>query len=131
MAFDRDIVEGKISAIAVPILDHMIKILMFDDPINYEKHVDDINKWILKKVQHPIISGGKRPKPKDYYAWLFGETITSLEDLDRWVDIGLKKYHKLPRLRKSSEVYNILRQVYTNLSKDLSINKFKNIKNYL
>lgn len=130
MTAKRKDTEGVITALSHPILEHIIKILVFDNKQDYNKHLVDLTNWLLY-VQRLKMKGNKRPKQKDYYMWLFKETIESVKVVDTWIENGMTDLHKYNRLRSSDEVYKIMTNMFNKISKDMSINNFKNIRDYL
>jgi hypothetical protein len=130
MSFPRKDVESEITALSHPILEHVIKILTFDNQLDYKKHIVDMTNWLLY-VQRLKIKGNKRPKQKNYYMWLFKETIESVKVVDTWIEYGMTDLHKYQRLRKSDEVYEVMTDMFKRISKDMSVNNFKTIVDYL
>lgn len=130
MSFHRKDAEGEITALSKPVIEHVVKILTYEDEINYNKHINDINSW-LYDIQNILIKKGRRPKQKDYYMWMFDEKIESLSDIELLINIKLIEYHKLKRIRTTREIYDVMKNIYSRLSADLSVKAFKTIKDYL
>lgn len=128
-AFRRQEVESQITNLAHPVIEHLIKVLKWDDPINYNKHIGDINEWMYK-IQRYKLKGNKKPYQCDYFQWMYTDWVTDADTISLWIR-GLHRYSKLLVLRTDEEVYNIIRSILYQISYDLPINKYTTILNYL
>lgn len=126
-AFSRSQYEDKITNLAEPIFQHLIKILKWDDPANYNKHIKDINGWLI-----PIkdMKTKFKQKPGDIERWLFLEAFTQ-ESVDLRIDVVLEDYHGLPEKMTNQQVFAKLKLIYRAIDADLLSGSFKNVKNYL
>lgn len=131
MAFSRSNAESKITSLGIQVLLHLIKILKWNDIINYNKHIADINSWIFQIQIIKIKPRNKRFNSNQYYEFMFHEHIEQLSDLDNMIKFGLQHYHNLPVLKTNDKLFENLKIIYTNLSNDISENKFKGIEYYL
>lgn len=129
MAFSRKEVESRITDLSDPVVEHLIKILKWDDKMNYQKHCRDIDTWIMK-IQRLQISGSKRPKQRDYYQWMCLDILQNITNVCRWIRV-LYKYHQLKVIRTDEEVFNQIEIILSKISVDLAHNKFETIEDYL
>lgn len=131
MAFERDKAETRVTELGLPILYHLIKILKWEDPLNYDKHISDINNWLFDVQDVVIKPKGKRFKPDQYFSFLFEEQIESVIDVTKKINGKLQPYHNLREINSDPEVYNKLKLIYKQISIDISSNNFTNIRKYL
>jgi len=129
MAFSRKEVESKITNLGSPIIKHLIKIIKWEDEINYEKHCNDITEWFYQ-VQRMKLKNDKRPLGKDYYKWLFVDNVEDENEIIRWIR-SLSNYHQLKSKSTDSEVYQKINIIIQKISNDLSKNRFEDIRHYL
>lgn len=130
MAMARKDAESKITGLGEPTLEHLIKILKWQDNLNYQKHIGDINSW-LYKIQNIYIKGNKKPTQHDYYTWIFVDNVTAGEIvIRRWIK-GLYQYHDLYVIRTDEEVYDIIKHMIYQISFELPTNNFDDIADYL
>jgi hypothetical protein len=129
MAYRRNEIESKITALSDPITDHLIKILKWNDPINYKKHCNDIDKWLFK-IQAFKLKQNRRPSQSDYFQWMFSDVAANELTVKRFIR-GLHEYHHLPIIRDDFEVYDMLKAIFYQLSYDLHLNRFETILDYL
>lgn len=129
MVFSRREVESKITELSFPVVEHLIKILKWDDRLNYQKHCSDINNWLLK-IKSYKMKNGKRPKQSDYYQWMFHDTVQDEKTISHWVKV-LTNYHTLKIIRTDKEVFDSITNILFELSKDLSKDDIKLIQDYL
>jgi hypothetical protein len=128
-AYRRQEVESKITNLALPITKHLIKILKWRDPRNYQKHIRDIDSWIYD-IQTLTIKNGKRPTQQDYFKWMFIDCAANQRTLSRLI-LGLHRYSNLPVLRTDEEVFDIIKMFFWNISKDLSLDQYQTLTNYI
>lgn len=126
-AFNRGEYESKITNLAEPIFQHLIKVLKWDDSTNYNKHIRDLNGWLL-----PIrdMKTKFKQKPGDIERWLFAEAFDQ-ESVDLRIEVVLEDYHNLPEKMTNQQVYAKLKQIYSELDKAMYTRTFRSIKNYL
>lgn len=129
MAFRRREVESKITSLSSPICKHLIKILKWHDVLNYNKHVGDINDWIFD-IQRMYIKGNRKPTQNDYFNWMYNDVIRDELTVSRMI-VGLHEYHDRPVIRTDEKVHDIIKAIMYQISYDLVLNKYDNIKNYL
>ena len=128
-ALRRREVESKITDLAYPIFDHLIKIIKWQDSINYSKHCQDIDNW-LSRIQNYYYKGNKKPNQYDYFQWMFHDVIRDQETVSRQIR-NMTRYQSLLEIRTKDEVYQILKSIIYQISYDLPVNKFETITDYL
>jgi hypothetical protein len=129
MAFDRKDVEARITSLAEPIVKHLVKALKWKDDNNYEKHLGDINNWLFQ-IQRQKLRGNRKPSQNDYYTWIFADVAQNEITISRFIK-GLHRYHQLPILRTDDEVHDIIKSIIYQVSFDLQLDKFEDIRDYL
>lgn len=128
-ALQRGDVESKISNLSDDVIEHLIKILKWKDPLNYTKHVKDTNGWLNRISRYEIKKQGT-PKEKDYFQWIFTDNVRDVSRITLYIN-GMPDYHGLPVIRTDEEVYAIIHNLMVNVCKELSIGQFKSIVPYL
>jgi len=119
-----------------PIGQHIIKLLKWDDPQNYAKHIHDIDENWLKKITYPEIElkaqKGTRPVSEEmYYDGLFEYSFETFDQFEKQMKALNKKYGKLPVMNSDEYVWNKLREIIENLSVDLHTGEFNSVVDYL
>jgi hypothetical protein len=120
MAFNRNKCEERITSLSGPIMTHIIKVCLYSDPVNYSKHIDDIDNWLSEVWQ--IKSKGFTLKEADYYEWLWGEksAATSRDSYLSFIRSLDRKYGKLTKRIDPEALWELLPHVYRQYAKDLS-----------
>ncbi len=129
MAFSRKEVESKITNESYQIIIHLIKILKWQDELNYQKHIGDVNSW-LYKIQAYYIKGNKKPTQTDYYKWMFLDVAQNEKTISRYIK-GLHKYHHLPVIRTDDEVFDSIKGILYQISYELPLDNFDDLTTYL
>jgi CRISPR/Cas system-associated protein Csm6 len=130
MAFERDHAENKITELALPVLNHIIKIFKYEDEYNNLKHINDIDNWLFNIQRILIKPRNKRFKPEQYFKFLFEEQIKSPIDITNYINRELRKYKSLKQLNSDEEVYEELVKLYKKISIDISNDHFEGVENY-
>lgn len=130
MAYERKVAEGQITGIGLQVLYHLIKLLKWEDDLNHNKHISDINNWLnqIKRITYKPKS--KRFKPEQYYEFLFKEQVKSINDIKTYVNNDLKDYRNLKVKNSDEFIYNELCSLYKKISFDLSKGVFFGLDNY-
>lgn len=124
--------KTRIQGLANPILDHLIKILRWEDKVNYKKHIRDINNWLLEIQILRRKPRGRRFKRRVYYDLLYDEPVgNNLEIVEEWIYKLSLGYGKLKEIRSSAEVLHALHRIYQDVSEELSNGMFRTIENNL
>lgn len=128
MAFSRRDAESRITGLSHSIIEHLIKVLKWEDHLNYEKHLGDIDGW-LRQIRIIKLKGNKIPKFNDYHQWMLLDLAPNEETIKLWIK-SLNRYHQLKELTSDKEVYLQITEIITNIASDLSKNIDKNIDSY-
>jgi hypothetical protein len=136
MAYDRKDAIRNIQGIAVPVLNHLIKILKWKHDDSYYKHITDINNWLYQVQDSEWGGRGKESKKftKDvYYRLLFDEPmgINGINILKSKIRRTLKDYANNTVTRTDEQVIEKLDAIYLKVSNDISRDKFEDIRDYL
>jgi hypothetical protein len=129
LARSRRDVESRITSLSDPIIEHLIKLLKWDDSLNYTKHCRDIRKWMIA-IQRLRYSGGRKPTSTDYFKWMFIDVVYDESTLEQWIR-SLHEYETLSVIRTDEEVFNIIKAMIYQISFDLELNQFTDISKYL
>ncbi len=120
-------VEKQICRTGYQVIRHLIKIYSWDNPIDYNNHVKDINGW-LDPIYDIKIKGNKYPKANDYYNWLMSCAVSSSFITRQNGNID----YDVPRSGKSDEeVFEIIKTIIRNVSDDMADRKFVHAKYYM
>lgn len=128
-SFRRRDVESKITEKSYQVILHLIKLLKWNDQLNYSKHVKNVNSW-LSEIQLYYIKGNKKPTQSDYFQWMFSDVMPDEPRLKLFL-VNLAAYRNLLVIRSDTEVFDILKNIMYQLSFDLQTNSFTTIENYL
>jgi hypothetical protein len=130
MAMHNSIAEEKITELSIPIIHNLIKIFKWEDNINRNKYINDINNWIRNIQNIKLKTKTRRFQDSDYFRILFTENIPSKQVLTRIIDYDLSKYSHLTSINDDIAVYIKLNVICTEISQDLAKNDFKSIDLY-
>lgn len=129
MAKSKSDAEEKIGNLCVPITDHIVKVLKWEDNLNYHKHMNNIDNWFLETLRYTY--NKKRPDQKTFYELLFEDRIDSVDMLNKIIKRTLSDYHSLPVIRKSNEeIYEIMRIMMWEICGDLSKKRYIDFEDY-
>jgi uncharacterized C2H2 Zn-finger protein len=131
MAFERNRAESKITDLALPILNCIIKLFKYVDSSNYSKHINDIDNWLFNIQRILIKPRNKRFKSEQYFKFLFEEQIKSPTDITNYINRELREYKELKQFNSDEEVYIELVEIYKKISIDISNDQFEGISKYL
>jgi len=130
MSFNYSKLEQIVTCLAEPIIDHLIKVLVFDDPRNRKKHIANINAW-LHQIRKKPSSAKRKTLVKRYHRWIFTDWLRSVSSVSNIIEYELTEYHKLDRLRNAEEVYNIIIDASEAIASDIAMDKFTSIGDYI
>jgi len=133
MAFNRKQAIDAIQANSYEIDLHLLKILMYERVRDYDHWCTDINTW-LSKIQRTRLKHNK--KPLDFITlyktiWEgYLESPGEVQDLMSDID---KKYSKSYKLINYDyfEVHKKIQSILYDICQDISLTKFKDIRDYL
>ena len=129
-AYQRADAETRITSTGNEVVEHLTKILKWDDPINRPKHEKDINGWLYAIQRIKLKTKHKKPTANDYYQWILLDNAEDETEFDTII-LSLHGYHGLPDLRSNYEVYNIIKGIIYNVSNEMEFNQFKGIESHL
>jgi hypothetical protein len=131
----RSRTEDKITDESYQPLLHIIKILRYNNSIDYNHHISDIDGWLHKIEFYINQYNGKRLKSKISMNWIFYDNFKSggfVNIFTKNEKYGvLKKYSDYQKLKTFEDIELQMIDIYDKLSKDLIDNKFETIENYL
>jgi len=133
-AFDRKTVMRKIEDLEDQINLHLVKIIRYEDELNFEKHLKDIMTWLIKIQKMDVGRKCNKLPQKDYFKLLFVQPFTDETNSQRIRDYERSdlKYHKnLPRLRTEEETVKIIHKIQKEIAKRLSENDIYDIDDYI
>lgn len=120
-------IKDKYETISLIVFDHLLKILVYEDEDNIEKHLREIS-GILRSIQ----------SIKSRSSYIDKETLKQIL-FDDYKDLDFKKYIKdkdidygnlQKRNLSKKEIFNILEKVYLRLSSELSKQTFRTFLEY-
>lgn len=89
----------------------------------FPKGLDEIEQRLFR-IQRVRITKD-RPTEEEYFEWLFQEHISCVRDLKRRLTRELREcYTSLPRRRSHQAAYELLNNLYKDLSRDLARDRF-------
>lgn len=118
-AFIKHKIIQKYSDISEVLLEHLLKIIYFNDLENNEKHIRDFDNYL-------ILIKCKYPNKQEIYNSLFGD-LDEPETLDTIINVLSDFYIKNSNISKSNCIIK-LRKIYDILSTQLANKEFKTLK---
>ena len=131
MAYTRKDAIHRMQALQYPANMHIIKLLKWEDPVNFEKHIRDIDTW-MKEIQNiDIKPSNSKLKADKYLDILFREPFEPEKNFSTKISRSLSEYSNLPVLKTDEQVYKDLRDIHTHLSFVLAEDKFQSIRSLI
>lgn len=128
-AFRRNDVEHKVTATGSQVVKHLIKLYKWNDPINFNHHLNDISTW-LESIDDLRIKGSNKPAPNVYYKWILIDNIPDVREVTKQVKRMNSKYGELPVTRSDAEVYEAMSEVLLRICTDISNDTFIQVHDY-
>lgn len=128
-AFSRVDVKKNIMRLSIPIIRHLLKVMKWDDPVNYSKHIDDIDQWLFEIYVLKMKPNNKTPNAGEFFKWLY-DPYSTAEDINKML-VALNAKYKLPVLRTNEQIHIELPRLYKALATDLANGTFVSIQSYL
>lgn len=133
MAMEKKIAENKVRGVSGPVILHLIKVLRWSPGQDYDKHIHDINSWLLD-IQDIYLKGGRRKRlsAERYYQLLWDEPMGGNEV--RLVQSKLKRQlrgYSGEVVMEPEDIAVALEKAYKELSADMAADEFDDIKDYL
>ena len=127
MAFSKDVMISKFTNNADNIFNHILKVLVYNDPFNNKKHLREIS-GIIRSLQNKTIKS--KITPKDLYHIFYGniEEDKNLKQyiLDLEIDYGSLVKSKLTE----NEIKSRLSSIFKRLSDEILAKSFKSFEVY-
>lgn len=123
MADSREKAEQEVTGIGKSIFKHFVVLLRYDDPVNFSKHIRDLNNWI-DPLQDIKLKKGRRLTSDDYFKWLYLDRDNSGLDLTKYLRRLDRDYGSLPILMDQFWIELNLEKIYQLLADQLSKNDF-------
>ena len=104
---------------------HLIKIIRYEDEQNFQKHINDLETWLIDIQDLDFRKANNKLKQQDYFNLLFTEPITNVDNIQyiKNKERGkLKKYSNLKRFKTEQETLYILEKLHIEMSYLLSKN---------
>lgn len=131
MAIPRKKAEDNITSLGYQIIRHLIKVLYWEDNVNYNKHIHDINTWLNKIDLIELKPNNRKPSKKEFYDWMYDWMYSSKNQIYKIVKNIDKDYGNLKVINTPENLMKEVKSIYTDLSIDLSEDNLKNIEIYL
>lgn len=131
MSIPRKKAEDICTSLGWQIFEHLVKVLYWEDSVNYNKHLNDIDNWINKIDMIELKPNNKKVQEKDLYNWLYDEFHSSSNQLNKVINKLNKSYGSLKVINNKESLNIKLKEIYTKLCKDLSLDNFNTIKDYI
>ena len=131
MSIPRKKAEDICTSLGWQIFEHLVKVLYWEDSINYNKHLNDIDNWINKIDMIELKPKNKKVQEKDLYNWLYDEFHSSSNQLNKVINKLSKSYSSLKVINNKESLNIKLKEIYTKLCIDLSSDNFNTIKDYI
>lgn len=133
MAFNRKQAIDSIQSLSYEIDLHLLKILMYERVRDYDHWCDELNGW-FSKIQRTKMKHNKKPLEFNIlYELLWEGYLESPEEVkDLMSDID-KKYSKSYKLINYDylEIHKKIQSILYSICHDLSLSKFKDVRDYL
>ena len=104
---------------------HLIKIIRYEDEQNFQKHINDLETWLIDIQDLVFRKANNKLKQQDYFNLLFTEPITNVDNIQyiKNKERGkLKRYSNLKRFKTEQETLYILEKLHKEISYLLSKN---------
>lgn len=104
---------------------HLIKIIRYEDEQNFQKHINDLETWLIDIQDLVFRKANNKLKQQDYFNLLFTEPITNVDNIQyiKNKERGkLKRYSNLKRFKTEQETLYILERLHKEMSYLLSKN---------
>lgn len=134
MAFSKKECEKKITSLEPQINLHLIKVLAFEDDINFNKHIKDIVNWLIRIQKLDFNKHNNKFSKEFYFSWLFSKPITdeyNIKYIDNTINRDLRNYKNLKRKMTNEKVLINLHKIHLEISKLLANDEILDIEDNL
>lgn len=130
LAYNRKTAINKVRDISLNTSMELLKILMYKDSKNQSHWRGKFDGWMasIKRYSKGTL------KERDLIKLLWEEPLGDLDQLEDLISIVEADYYKPSYhidYNDLSSLYNQMKNIFTNISKDIAINKHININNYI
>lgn len=126
-AFSRDVMISKFTNNSDNIFNHILKVLVYDDPLNNKKHLREMS-GIVRSLQNKTIKS--KITQEDLYHIFYGniEEDSNLKQyiLDLEINYGSLQKSKL----SENEIHFRLARIFKRLSSEILTKSFKSFEDY-
>lgn len=126
-AFSRDVMISKFTNNADNIFNHILKVLVYDDPLNNKKHLREMS-GIVRSLQNKTIKS--KITPEDMYHIFYGniEEDSNLKQyiLDLEINYGSLQKSEL----SESKIHFRLARIFKRLASEILTKSFKSFEDY-
>ena len=134
MAFSKKECEKKITGLEPQINLYLIKVLAFEDTVNFNKHIRDIVNWLIRIQNLDFNKHNNKFTKEFYFSWLFSKPITdeyNIKYIDNTINRDLRNYKNLKRKMSNEKVLINLHKIHLEISKLLANDEILDIEDSL
>ena len=126
-AFTKDVMLSKFTNNSDNIFNHILKVLVYDDPFNNKKHLREMS-GIVRSLQNKTVKS--KITPKDLYHIFYGN-IEEDNNLNQYIlDLDID-YSSLQKSKLSeNEIKERLSSIFRRLSSEILAKSFKSFEVY-
>lgn len=126
-AFNKDVMISKFTNNSDNIFNHILKVLVYNDPLNNKKHLREMS-GIVRSLQNKTIKS--KIKPEDLYHIFYGN-IEEDKNLKQYIlDLEID-YNSLQKSKLSeNEIKDRLSNIFKRLSREILTKSFKSFEIY-
>ena len=126
-AFTKDVMLSKFTNNSDNIFNHILKVLVYDDPFNNKKHLREMS-GIVRSLQNKTVKS--KITPKDLYHIFYGN-IEEDNNLNQYIlDLEID-YSSLQKSKLSeNEIKSRLSSIFKRLSSEILAKSFKSFEEY-
>ena len=126
-AFTKDVMLSKFTNNSDNIFNHILKVLVYDDPFNNKKHLREMS-GIVRSLQNKTVKS--KITPKDLYHIFYGN-IEEDNNLNQYIlDLDID-YSSLQKSKLSeNEIKERLSSIFKRLSNEILAKSFKSFEVY-
>ena len=127
-AFSKDVMISKFTNNSDNIFNHILKVLVYNDPLNNKKHLREMS-GIVRTLQNKTIKS--KIKPEDLYHIFYGN-IEEDGNLKQYIlDLEID-YNSLQKSKISeNEIKDRLSNIFKRLSSEILAKSFKSFEEYV
>lgn len=134
MAFSKKECEKKITGLEPQINLHLIKVLAFEDTVNFNKHIRDIVNRLIRIQKLDFNKSNNKFSKEFYFSWLFSKPITNeynIKYIDNTINRDLRNYKDLKRKMSNEKVLINLHRIHLKVSSLLANDEILDIEDSL